>query len=65
MIPPIRLSAQPAGYLLHRAAELRAMASTARIAGTAASLIRLADRFEKIAAARVLPPTDQGPPEPT
>ena len=58
MIPPIPLAAQSVGQLLHRAAELRAMAKTARTADVMASLIRVAERIEAIAAARVIPRDD-------
>jgi hypothetical protein len=58
MILPIPLAAQSVGQLLHRAAELRAMAKTARIADVMASLIRVAERIEAIAAARVIPRDD-------
>jgi hypothetical protein len=45
-------SAQPIGYLLTCAAELRAMATTASHTSTATALIRLAERFEAVAAKR-------------
>jgi hypothetical protein len=38
--------------LRERAAELRAMGSTSRIADVRSALLRLAERFDKIAAAR-------------
>jgi hypothetical protein len=44
------LSALPAVALLERAAELRAMAATARTLGVADALLRLADRFALLAA---------------
>ena len=47
------LSTQPAGYLFARAAEARAMATDARSLETIASLIRLAERFEALAAKRL------------
>jgi hypothetical protein len=50
MKPPRPLSVQPVGYLLARAAELRSMAMTAHSL-TAAALVRLAERFEDMAAA--------------
>jgi hypothetical protein len=49
MKPPRSLSVQPVGYLLARAAELRSMAMTAHSI-TAAALVRLAERFEDMAA---------------
>ena len=42
-------SAQPIGYLLTYAAELRAMATTASHTSTAAALVRLAKRLEAVA----------------
>lgn len=53
---PIPLSEQPTGYLLLRAAELRAMAKTARTHDVAASLVRIAVRFEALDEARIIPP---------
>jgi hypothetical protein len=50
MKPPRALSEQPVGYLVARAAELRSMAMTAH-STTAAALVRLAERFEDMAAA--------------
>lgn len=47
-----RLSDLTAGELLERAAEYRLMAATARMPGIQSSLLRLAEMFEKLAAAR-------------
>jgi hypothetical protein len=58
--PKTPLSAQPVGYFLTRAAELRTMAATARDTPTLAALIRLAERFEAIAAKRLGLPDDTG-----
>jgi hypothetical protein len=52
MKPPRPLSAQQVGYLLARAAELRSMAITAH-SMTAAALVRVAERFEDMAARRL------------
>ena len=52
MKPPLPLSQQPVGYLLARAAELRSMAMTAHSI-TAAALVRVAERFEDVAARRL------------
>ena len=61
MKPPGFLSVQPVGYLLARAAELRSMAVTARTITTAAALVRMAERFEDMAARRLdLPDNDGG-----
>ena len=49
MKPQRPLSVQSVGYLLARAAELRSMAMTAHSI-TAAALVRLAERFEDMAA---------------
>lgn len=46
------LSSLSADHLLERAAEIRAMAGTARSLEAADALIRLADRFEKLAVER-------------
>jgi hypothetical protein len=46
------LSSLEPDHLLERAAEIRAMAGTARSLGAADGLIRLAERFEKLAAER-------------
>jgi hypothetical protein len=48
------LSAQPIGYLLARAAELREMATRAADGAVMASLIRVAERFETLAAERLV-----------
>ena len=45
-VPP---SQRPIAELRNRAAEYRRMAETARIKDTAASLLRLADRFDDLA----------------
>jgi hypothetical protein len=60
MKPPLSLSVQPVGYLLLRAAELRSMAITARTITTATALVRLAERFEDMAAGRLDLPDDDG-----
>jgi len=52
------LSARPIGYLLARAAKLRAMAETAHAVATAATLVSLAERFEALAAKRLGLPDD-------
>jgi hypothetical protein len=49
------LSARPADYLLDRTAELRSMALTATTVDVADALIRLAERFERLAAERSAP----------
>ena len=54
------LSAKPVGYLLARAAELRAMAETARDMAVMRALIRLAERFEALAAQRLVLPDNDG-----
>jgi hypothetical protein len=46
------LSSLSPDHLLERAAEIRAMAGTARSLEAATGLIRLAERFEKLAAER-------------
>jgi hypothetical protein len=51
---------QSVGYLLARAAELRSMARTARAISTAAALIRVAERFEDMAARRLDLPDNDG-----
>jgi hypothetical protein len=53
MQPPRPLSAQPVGYLRARAAELRSMATTAHSIIAATGLVRLAERFEDMAARRL------------
>jgi hypothetical protein len=59
MKPPRPLSVQPISYLLARAAELRSVAMTAH-SMTAAALVRLAERFEDMAAGRLdLPENDR------
>ena len=58
--PPEPLSAQPASYFLTRAAEFRAMAMAARDMASVAALIRLADRFDALAAKRLDPPDEDG-----
>jgi hypothetical protein len=61
MKPPLPLSLQPADYLLARAAdEFRSMAMTARNVTTAAALVRLAERFEDMAARRLELPDNDG-----
>jgi len=52
------LSARPVGYFLARAAELRAMAETARDMATMTALVRVAERFEALAAQRLALPDD-------
>ena len=54
------LSAQPVGYLLARAAELRSTARSARNIATAAALVRLAERFEDMVARRLDLPDNDG-----
>lgn len=56
----VPLSAQPSGYFLARAAELREMATTARSLDVAAALTRLAKRFEALAAKRLGLPDEEG-----
>jgi hypothetical protein len=46
------LDSQDGGRLLERAAEMRSMALTARSMATAEALIRLAERFERLASER-------------
>jgi hypothetical protein len=60
MRPPVPPSVQSVGYLLARAAELRSMARTARTISTAAALIRVAERFEDMAARRLNLPDNDG-----
>jgi hypothetical protein len=60
MKPPIPLSVQPVGYHLLRAAERRSMAMTARSITTATALVRVAERFEDMAARRLDLPDNDG-----